>query len=102
MAEHNKWSSRHYLRCDQSNHSGGENSTSLTINESMPVKTGEDSVTMAKPLIWSSILTGYGGVIRFKNGVFIKNLKDKGLGKVWLKEFQATVVLLGLRNELGH
>ncbi|MBA0681843.1 hypothetical protein Goari_023616 [Gossypium aridum] len=124
MAEYNEWSSRHYLRCgkyshlkslcpsslaDQSSHGGGENSTSLTINESMPVKTGEFSVTMAKPLIWSFILTGYGCVIRFKNGVFIENLKDKGLGKVWLKEFRATVECLGSqqavglsRNALGH
>nr|KJB29344.1 hypothetical protein B456_005G095800 [Gossypium raimondii] len=76
MAEYNEWSSRHYLRCgkyghlkslcpsslaDQSSHGGGENSTSLTINESMPVKTGEVSVTMAKPLVrrwWSSANLG--------------------------------------------
>ncbi|MBA0710865.1 hypothetical protein Golax_010120 [Gossypium laxum] len=38
------------LTQDQSSHGGGENSTSLTIKESMPVKTGEFSVTMAKPL----------------------------------------------------
>ncbi|PPR97300.1 hypothetical protein GOBAR_AA23368 [Gossypium barbadense] len=91
MAKYNEWSSRHYLRCDRSSHGGGENFTSLTINESVPVKTVEVPVTMGKAfgpwMVVDFILTGYGGVsyryggvIRFKKGVFIGNLKDKGLG----------------------
>ncbi|MBA0585613.1 hypothetical protein Gorai_016382 [Gossypium raimondii] len=93
---------------DQSSHGGGENSTSLTINESMPVKTGEVSVTMAKPLVrrwWSSANLDLKRhtVVTFKENLEHNSKSNMGKGIVIARENSSSISRgHGVENKKGN